>query len=167
MAENQTTGPSDSSSIANLPSGGVQYQGSVENLPDAQPITDIGKEATGPSISKTVQIDRAWSGAEPAMRQAVDVGMSSLRTHLDDCISATNSKLDHAEALFKAELDNVEIKLNARIDLLDKDFQSIKDKSKIKKDRRWDILILCISIIAAVVLTVMVEKWVIPFFQND
>lgn len=166
MAENQTTGPSDSSSVTNLPSRGVQYQGSVENLPNAQPITEIGKEATGPSISKTVQIDRTWSGAEPAMRQAVDVEISSLRTHLEDCINATNTKLTYAEELFKTKLDNVEIKLNGRIELLDKDLQSIKDKRKAKKDRRWDIIILCISIIAAVVLTVMAEKWVIPFFQK-
>ncbi len=166
MAENQNTGLSDSSSVTNLPSSGVQYQGSVENLPNAQPITEIGKEATGPSISKTVQIDRTWSGAEPAMRQAVDVEISSLRTHLEECINATNTKLNYAEELFKTKLDNVEIKLNGRIELLDTDLQSMKDKHKAKKDRRWDIIILCISIIAAVVLTVMAEKWIIPFFQK-
>lgn len=148
MAKNQTTGPYDSS------------------LPDAQPITEIGKEATGPSISKTVQIDHTWSGAEPAMRQAVDVEISSLRTHFEDCINATNIKLNYAEELFKTKLDNVEIKLNGRIELLDKDLQSMKDKRKAKKDRRWDIIILCISIIAAVVLTVMAEKWVTPFFSK-
>ena len=145
MVEDKTTEPSDISSVPDLPSS---------------------TNSTGPIITRQVQIDQPWSRTEPAMRQAVDVGMSSLRTHLDDCISATNSKLDHAEALFKAELDNVEIKLNARIDLLDKDFQSIKDKSKIKKDRRWDILILCITIIVTIAVTLMVEKWIIPWLKK-
>ncbi len=166
MTENQTTGSSDSNLAANLPSSGVLYPASMGNSPDAQPISEIGKEATGPSISKTVQIDRPWSGAEPAMLQTVAVEISSLRTHFEDCINATNTKLNYAEELFKTKLDNVEIKLNGRIEQMDKDLQSIKDKRKAKKDRRWDILILCISIIAAVVLTVMVEKWVILFFQK-
>ena len=145
MLEDKTTEPSDFSSVPDLPSS---------------------TNSTGPNITRQVKIDQPWSGTEPAMRQAVDVGMSSLRTHLDDCISATNSKLDHAEALFKAKLDNVEIKLNARIDLLNKDVQSIKERRKTKKDRRWDILIVCITIILTIAATLAVEKWIIPWLKK-
>ncbi len=100
------------------------------------------------------------------MRQAVDVEISSLRTHLDDCLDAIHSKLDSAEALFKAKLDNVEIKLNARIDLLNKDIQSINAKRKNRKDRRWDIRILVITIIVTIAATWAVEKWVIPLLKK-
>ena len=144
MAENKTTGSSD-----------------ISPVPDLAPGTNSTL-----LLTKELHFDPAWPGTEPAMRQVVDVGMSSLRTHFDDCISATNSKLDHAEAIFKAKLDNVEIKLNARIDLLDKDVQSIKDKSKIKKDKRWDIRILCITIIVTIAVTLWVENWIIPWLKK-
>jgi len=66
------------------------------------------------------------------MRQTVDVEISSLRTHFEDCINATNAKLNYAEERFKMKLDNVEIKLNGRIEQLDKNLQSIKGNCKDK-----------------------------------
>lgn len=145
MLEDKTTGPSDIAPVPDLPSN---------------------TNSTGEAITKQVQYDRQWSGTEPAMRQAVDVEISSLRTHLDDCLSAIHSKLNNAEALFKAKLDNVEIKLNARIDLLNKDVQSINAKRKNKKDRRWDIRILLITIIVTIAATLAVEKWILPLIKK-
>jgi hypothetical protein len=172
MTENQ---PSDSGVTADPPSSGLPYQGSAITLPDAQGIT-VTPEKVAPSATVTTTGGESsppqrryydlWPRNELAMRQAVDSDISSLRTHFEDQIIATNAKLASSVDLIKAELDNVQIRLNGRMDLLDKDVENIRDKRKAQRDRRWDVVILLISIAAALAIGVIAEKWIFPLVRK-
>ena len=172
MAENQTVGIPKNNQEPNTPSDGIQYQASIENIeisPSPQPSSEMIRQAASGSFP-TETVSPGWPSYEPASRQAVDVGINSLRSHVDDCINAVNSKLASAEDLFKSKLENIEVKLNSQVELLKKEVQILMDERKTKKDRGWDIRILIItiiiSILGGVALTLIAEKWIIPLITK-
>jgi hypothetical protein len=144
-----TTGSSETNPESNLSSEGTPQSGTQSTT-------------AGMSPTKTFRYD-SWS--EPASRQAMDAGIGTLRTHVDDCISSINDRLTATDELNKSKLETVEAKLNGEMNILKSNVQTLLDERKTKKDRGWDIRAIIISniisLIAGAGLTLVIEKWLI------
>ena len=161
MSDNQSTVPPENNAEPTL------YSANTENAgvsPNPQPSNEMLRRANSGTVPSETVPPESWPPKyEPALRQAMDAGIDSLRNHVDDCINSVNIRLTSIDELFKSKLETVDAKMNGEINLLKSNIQTLMEERKTKKERKWNTWVIVISslisLLAGAGITIWVTKW--------